>query len=70
MDRDTRHLSALLKKKPLEWNADHTTAITTLKQIAQNLPPLKLITDGKRILQTDASDESWGAILLEDLNIK
>ncbi|KAH9680125.1 hypothetical protein KPL71_026425 [Citrus sinensis] len=38
--------------------------------IAQNPPPLKLITDGKRILQTDASDESWGAILLEELNNK
>ncbi|KAH9649352.1 hypothetical protein KPL70_025947 [Citrus sinensis] len=63
MDRYTHHLSALLKKKPQEWNADHTTTVTILKQIVQNLPPLKLITDGKRILQTNASDESWGAIL-------
>jgi len=29
-----------------------------------------LITDGKRILQTDASDDSWGAILLEEINGK
>ncbi|KAH9697867.1 hypothetical protein KPL71_023791 [Citrus sinensis] len=70
VDHYTHHLSALLKKKPLEWNANHTIAVTTLKQIAQNPPPLKLITDGKRILQTDASDESWGAILLEELNDK
>ncbi|KAH9734655.1 hypothetical protein KPL71_017445 [Citrus sinensis] len=70
VDHYTHHLSALLKKKPLEWNADHTFAVTTLKQIAQNPPPLKLITDGKRILQTDASDESWGAILLEEINGK
>ncbi|KAH9763365.1 hypothetical protein KPL70_001143 [Citrus sinensis] len=70
VDHHTHHLSALLKKKPPEWNADHTRAVTTLKQIAQNPPPLKLITDGKRILQTDASDESWGAILLEELNDK
>ncbi|KAH9769471.1 hypothetical protein KPL71_012012 [Citrus sinensis] len=41
-----------------------------IPHIAQNPPPLKLITDGKRILQTDASDESWGAILLEELNDK
>ncbi|KAH9697723.1 hypothetical protein KPL71_023728 [Citrus sinensis] len=68
VDHYTHHLSALLKKKPPEWNADHTFAVTTLKQIAQNPPPLKLITDGKRILQTDASDESWGAILLEEIN--
>ncbi|KAH9763004.1 hypothetical protein KPL70_001026 [Citrus sinensis] len=67
VDHYTHHLSALLKKKPPEWNADHTTAVTTLKQIAQNPPPLKLITDGKCILQTNASDESWGAILLEDI---
>ncbi|KAH9649380.1 hypothetical protein KPL70_025958 [Citrus sinensis] len=70
VDHYTHHLSALLKKKPPEWNADHTTAVTTLKQIVQNSPPLKLITDGKRILQTDASDDSWGAILLEDINGK
>ncbi|KAH9792730.1 hypothetical protein KPL71_004252 [Citrus sinensis] len=70
VDHHTHHLSALLKKQPPEWNADHTAAVTTLKQIAQNLPPLKLITDGKRILQTDAGDESWGAILLEELNDK
>ncbi|KAH9765512.1 hypothetical protein KPL70_001895 [Citrus sinensis] len=70
VDHYTHHLSALLKKKPPEWNADHTFAVTTLKQIAQNPPPLKLIADGKRILQTDASDESWGAILLEEINGK
>ncbi|KAH9752728.1 hypothetical protein KPL71_014816 [Citrus sinensis] len=70
VDHYTHHLSALLKKKPPEWNADHTFAVTTLKQIAQNPPPLKLITNGKRILQTDASDESWGAILLEEINGK
>ncbi|KAH9744221.1 hypothetical protein KPL70_003601 [Citrus sinensis] len=70
VDHYTRHLLALLKKKPPEWNADHTTAVTTLKQIAQNPPPLKLITDGKRILQTDASDESWGSILLKEINSK
>ncbi|KAH9801889.1 hypothetical protein KPL71_001192 [Citrus sinensis] len=70
VDHYTRHLSALLKKKPPEWNADHTNAVTTLKKIAQNPPPLKLIADGKRIIQTDASDDSWGAILLEEINGK
>ncbi|KAH9716758.1 hypothetical protein KPL71_021570 [Citrus sinensis] len=57
VDHYTHHFSALLKKKPLEWNTDHTNAVTTLKQIAQNPPPLKLITDGRRILQTDTSDD-------------
>ncbi|KAH9769474.1 hypothetical protein KPL71_012014 [Citrus sinensis] len=70
VDHYTHHLSVLLKKKPPEWNTDHTNAVTTLKQIAQNPPPLKLIIDGQRILQTDASDDSWGAILLEEINGK
>ena len=66
VDHHTCQLSVLLKKNPPSWNNNHTLAVTTLKQIAQNLPPLKLITDGRWILQTDASDESWGAILLEE----
>ncbi|KAH9716951.1 hypothetical protein KPL71_021644 [Citrus sinensis] len=67
VDHHTRQLSALLKKNPPSW---HTLAVTTLKQIVQNPPPLKLITDGRRILQTDVSDESWGAILLEETDGK
>ncbi|KAH9744234.1 hypothetical protein KPL70_003610 [Citrus sinensis] len=70
IDHHTRQLSALLKKNPPLWNNNHTLAVTTLKQIAQNPPPLKLITDGRRILQTDASDESWGAILVEETDGK
>ncbi|KAH9792718.1 hypothetical protein KPL71_004246 [Citrus sinensis] len=70
VDHHTRQLSALLKKNLPSWNNNHTLAVTMLKQIAQNPPPLKLITDGRRILQTDASDESWGAILLEETDGK
>ncbi|KAK9174868.1 hypothetical protein WN944_026872 [Citrus x changshan-huyou] len=57
-------------KNPPSWSEIHSHAVKQLKQIAHNPPPLKLITDGKRILQTDASDESWGAILLEECNGK
>ncbi|KAH9801802.1 hypothetical protein KPL71_001165 [Citrus sinensis] len=70
VDQHTNQLSALLKKKPPEWNDNHTLAVTTLKKIAQNSSPLKLITDGNQILQTAASDESWGVILLEEINGK
>ena len=63
-------MSALLKKYPLPWLEIHTDTVKQLKQIAQNPPPLKLITDGKQILQTDASDESWGVILLKECNGK
>ncbi|KAH9801842.1 hypothetical protein KPL71_001175 [Citrus sinensis] len=68
VNHHTSKLSALLKKNPPSWSEIHSYAVKQLKQIAQNPPSLKLITDGKRILQTDASDESWGAILLEECN--
>ncbi|KAH9649328.1 hypothetical protein KPL70_025939 [Citrus sinensis] len=70
VNHHTSKLSALLKKNPPSWSDIHTDAVKQLKQIAQNPPPLKLITNEKRILQTDASDESWGAILLEECNGK
>ncbi|KAH9792659.1 hypothetical protein KPL71_004218 [Citrus sinensis] len=46
VDHHTHHLSALLKKQPPEWNADHTAAVTTLKQIALSKPqdPLTLFS--------------------------
>ena len=50
VDHHTNQLSALLKKKPPDWNDNHTLTVTTLKKIVQNPPPLKLITDGNRIL--------------------
>ncbi|KAH9697817.1 hypothetical protein KPL71_023772 [Citrus sinensis] len=65
VDQQTSIFSALLKKNLISWDSSHTTAVQQLKQIAQNPPKLKIMTDGKRILQTDASDTSWGAMLLE-----
>ncbi|KAH9649410.1 hypothetical protein KPL70_025977 [Citrus sinensis] len=70
VDQQTSILSALLKKNPISWDSRHTTAVQRLKQIAQNPPQLKIMTDGKRILQTDASDTSWGALLLEQIDKK
>nr|AHC13200.1 polyprotein [Citrus endogenous pararetrovirus] len=70
VDHYTRHLSALLKKKPPEWNDDHTNAVTTLKKIAQNPPPKHQTHPTKKILQTDASDQYWSAVLLEEHNGK
>ena len=59
VNHHTSKLSALLKKNPPSWSEIHTDVVKQLKQIAQNPPPLKLIINGKRIPQTDASDESW-----------
>jgi len=36
----------------------------------QNLPPLQIPSVGKSILQTDANDEYWAAILLEEIDGK
>ena len=50
VNHHTSKLSALLKKNPSSWSDIHIEVVKQLKQIAQNPPPLKLITDGKRIL--------------------
>ncbi|KAL5746059.1 hypothetical protein ACOSP7_027205 [Xanthoceras sorbifolium] len=55
----TSLLSSLLKKTPPPWGPIHT-----------NLPPLYIPSDGLRILQTDASDCHWGALLIEERNKK
>ena len=41
-------------------------AVKRLKIITQGLPPLQIPGQGKRILQTDASDEFWGVVLIEE----
>ncbi|RDX66826.1 hypothetical protein CR513_54367, partial [Mucuna pruriens] len=45
---------------------DQTRAIQELKRIAQSPPALKIPGEGKRILQTYASDFYWGAVLIEE----
>ena len=55
----------MLKKSAPPWGPSQTTAVQHLKQIAQHPPPLRIPTNGQRILQTDASDDYWGAVSLE-----
>ncbi|KAH9680173.1 hypothetical protein KPL71_026451 [Citrus sinensis] len=45
-----------------------TEAVKQLKVIAQSPLPLRIPTTGQRILQTDASDDYWSAILLERID--
>ncbi|RDY09252.1 hypothetical protein CR513_06399, partial [Mucuna pruriens] len=52
----TSPLSKLLKKDPPPWGLEQTQAIQELKKIVQSPPALKIPGEGKRILQTDASD--------------
>lgn len=64
----TSQLSLMLKKTIPPWGPAQPTAIQKLKQMAQQPLPLKIPTSGRRILQTDASDEYWGEVLLEEIN--
>ncbi|KAH9658046.1 hypothetical protein KPL70_023335 [Citrus sinensis] len=64
----TSQLSCMLKKQCPSWGLAQTEAVKQLKVIAQSPPPLRIPTSGQRILQTDASDDYWSAILLEDIN--
>ncbi|KAH6784619.1 hypothetical protein C2S52_009578 [Perilla frutescens var. hirtella] len=61
----TSKLSKLLKKNVHDWGDAQTTAIKHFKAACQTLHSLRIPSSGQQILQTDASDEHWGAILLE-----
>ena len=52
-------LSKLLKKNAPPWGLEQTETVRFLKLAAKNPPPLKISGEGKRILQTDASDQYW-----------
>ncbi|XP_027158389.1 uncharacterized protein LOC113760009 [Coffea eugenioides] len=69
LPKASKHISPLtkmLKKKPPPWGVSQTQAIQILKKALQDLPTLHIPSDGKKILQTDASDKYWGAVLLEE----
>lgn len=58
-------LQAKLKKDYLwEWTPADTAYVRKVKSKVQNLPPLKLPEEGEElIIETDASDNYWGAVL-------
>ena len=57
----------LIKQCP-PWGPAQIEDVKQLKVIAQSPPPLRISTIGQRILQTDARDDYWSAILLEEIN--
>ena len=61
----TSKLSCMLKKNTPPWGPAQTEALKQLKKIAQSPPALRIPTTSQRILQTDASDDFWSAILVE-----
>nr|KYP41902.1 polyprotein [Cajanus cajan] len=54
--RYTNPLSKMLKKDSPPWGPEQTQAVQEIKKIAQNPPASKIPGNGKRIIQTDASD--------------
>ncbi|GJX60433.1 putative reverse transcriptase domain, viral movement protein [Tanacetum coccineum] len=72
LSHHTALLFPMLKKNPPQWTSRQTEAVKAIKWIAERMPPLKISASSeKRILQTDAIDEFWGAVLLvQDNNNK
>ncbi|KAH9801941.1 hypothetical protein KPL71_001211 [Citrus sinensis] len=64
----TSQLSRMLKKQCPPWGPAQTKAVKQLKVITQFPPPLRIPINGHRILQTDANDDYWSAIFLEEIN--
>ncbi|GKA27100.1 putative reverse transcriptase domain, viral movement protein [Tanacetum coccineum] len=62
----------LSSKKMIQQFLGQTKAVKAIKCLTEKMPPLKIPASAeKRILQTDASDECWGAVLLvQDNNNK
>ena len=56
----------MLKKDADPWTEKQTQAVKQLKTATQNLLALVIPSTEHRILQTDASDQYWSAVLLED----
>jgi hypothetical protein len=64
----TRPLQLMLKKDEDPWTEKQTQAVRQLKTTTQNLSTLVIPSTGHRILQTDANDQYWSVVLLEDKN--
>ena len=62
----TRQLQLMLKKDTDPWTEKQTQAVKQLKIATQNLLALVIPSTGHRILQTNASDQYWSVVLLED----
>nr|GEX64878.1 putative reverse transcriptase domain, viral movement protein [Tanacetum cinerariifolium] len=72
LSHHTAWLFPMLKKNPPQWTSRQTEEMKAIKSLAEKMPPLMIpASSEKRILQTDASDECWGSVLLvQDNNNK
>ena len=59
----------LSKTNTIGWTEEHTEIVKSLKEECKTLPKLRLSDENDNlVLQTDASDKFWAAILKTDLN--
>lgn len=67
LNKLTQTLNQILKKNPSSQTKAQISSIKQLKAIIPILPSLKIPSTGTKILQTDASNDSWSIILLEEI---
>ena len=69
LGKERHELQKLLtKKNQTRWSEKHTTIVKRIKDICSNLPILRLPNENDNlILQTNALDQYWAAILKIDL---
>ncbi|GLJ29319.1 hypothetical protein SUGI_0578210 [Cryptomeria japonica] len=60
-----RNLNRLLRKDSPAWTKEHNNDIQRIKDTCASLPPLHLPGKGEKIVETDASEYCWGAVLKE-----
>lgn len=63
--KDRRILCHLLRKDQPKWEQKHHDAIKCIKEKCKDLPTLRLPRSGYKIIETDASESCWGAVLKE-----
>ena len=57
-------MNGRLKKEPVLWTHEHTRAVQKIKARVKTLPILYVADDDlPKIVETDASNEGWGAVL-------
>ena len=62
--KDLNILNERLKKEPVPWTHEHTKAVQKIKARVKNLPILYVGDDNLlKIVETNASNEGWGAFL-------
>ncbi|KAH9306365.1 hypothetical protein KI387_010769, partial [Taxus chinensis] len=58
-------LNKRLKKEAPSWTQEMTQAVQRIKKQVRELPAMSLPGSGKKIIECDASEQFWGAVLKE-----